>query len=51
MLNLITRKFSFNKLFNHTIDFNLKTLDESDPYRFPLNGLSCSFNMAINTRH
>ncbi len=40
-VNLITRKLSFIKLFSHTIDFNLKTLDESDPYRFPFNGLSC----------
>jgi len=51
MLNLITRKFSFNKLFSHIIDFNLKTINESDPYKFSFDGLSCFSNMAINTKH
>jgi hypothetical protein len=44
-------KLSFNNLFSQIIDFDLKTLDGWDLFEPPFNGLSQSFDVAINTRH
>jgi len=43
-------KLSFNNLFSQIIDFDLKTLDRWDLFEPLFNGLSQSFDVAINTK-